>query len=432
MRSLDVIRGAAAALALLSLAACGVVNGLGGPWPPGGGTDGGPVVVPSDGGTCPAGTHNGGDGSCVADGECLTGYTYEAAGRCSRWSTVAALTPARSLLSVIGLADGKALAVGGLAGNVPVGEGPAHVYEPDTDTWQQTDGSVRARYGHTATLLGGNRVVIAGGLGEGGEAVMTAELYRGDQDRWVDLGDLVYGREGHVAVSAGGAFLVVGGRGANGAVLATVEQLDGGDFTVISASMSTARADFAAAAIGDNVYVFGGLSGNGEPLSSVERLKVGEGSFVGRAAMVDARAEATATVLNDGRIVVIGGLTDGGDMLEPLRTIEVYDPDDDRWEDLAPLTIPRWGHEAILREDGRVMIIGGFTVGDTATDSVEILDPELGSVSEGPTLSAARGHAPSALIRNGEVLVVQGSLTVTDEAAVVSVERYTFGADDGE
>jgi N-acetylneuraminic acid mutarotase len=389
MPSLDAPRLLALLFSLLTVAACGVVNGLGGPWPPLGGGDGGPLLVPSDGGACPAGTHNGGDGSCVADGECVADYVYEAGGRCSTWTTVAALNPARARHAVIGLADGKALAVGGIVGNAPVGEGPADVYDPATDTWAETDGSVLTRYGHTATLLGGNRVVIAGGLGEDSSPVMTAELYRGDQDRWVDLGDLIYGREGHASVAVGGnTFLILGGRGESGAVLATVESLDGGAFTVIGAQMSTARADFAAVTIGDDVYVFGGTGGGGVPINTVERLTWGESSFVARAAMVDARAHATATVLDDGRIVVIGGLTDGGDMLEPLRTIEVYDPEDDRWEDLAPLTIPRAGHAAVLRDDGRVMIIGGFTVGNVATASVEILDPDVGSVTEGPALSA--------------------------------------------
>ena len=154
--------------------------------------------------------------------------------------------------------------------------------------------------------------------------------------------------------------------------------------------------------------------------------------FVAVAAMVDARANATATRLDDGRIVLIGGRTDGGSTLEPLRTIEVYDPSADRWEDLAPMTVPRWGHSAVLRDDGRIMVVGGFTVGDAATSVVEIVDPSLGSVTEGPGLASARGFAPATMIAEGQVLVVQGALDVSAEAAVVSVERYDFGADEGE
>src|SRR5206468_11228460 len=68
------------------------------------------------------------------------------------------------------------------------------------------------------------------------------------------------------------------------------------------------------------------------------------------------RGRHTATLLRDGRVVVIGG----ADGVGPLASLEVYDPTT-RTFSLAPsaLEVARQDHTATLLPDGRVLVAGG-------------------------------------------------------------------------
>lgn len=53
----------------------------------------------------------------------------------------------------------------------------ATLLDPSTGALAATGGLVRARKGHTATLLKHGRVLVTGGTDSNGNALATAELY---------------------------------------------------------------------------------------------------------------------------------------------------------------------------------------------------------------------------------------------------------------
>src|SRR5262249_61439616 len=57
-----------------------------------------------------------------------------------------------------------------------------------------------------------------------------------------------------------------------------------------------------------------------------------------------------------GLVFVIGGFKSGG---EPVDTVEVYDPANDRWETGTPLPAPTH-HAAAAVVDGRLFVAGGY------------------------------------------------------------------------
>jgi hypothetical protein len=69
-------------------------------------------------------------------------------------------------------------------------------------------------------------------------------------------------------------------------------------------------------------------------------------------------AEHTATLLKDGRVLVVGGhLTRPGNA-GYSASVEAYDPAKDSWTLLAPLRRGRYGHTAVSLPDGRVLVVG--------------------------------------------------------------------------
>lgn len=126
----------------------------------------------------------------------------------------------------------------------------------------------------------------------------------------------------------------------------------------------------------------------------------------------DPRALATATRLNDGRVLVVGG---EGDDYEMMTSVEIYDPATDTTSVAAPLPEPRSHHTATLLPNGQVLVAGGgrgsqisLPSGDQVLGSAVLYDP--GSNTWTPTgamVGKRAGHQAVALA-DGRVLVAGG------------------------
>lgn len=126
-----------------------------------------------------------------------------------------------------------------------------------------------------------------------------------------------------------------------------------------------------------------------------------------------ARAKHTATLLNNGTLMVIGGI---GHDSKPLNTVEIWDPVERQWRDAPQLVTARTMHSATLLGDGRLMISGGLNADGMPLNSVEIWNPSSNTWSAGkPLIYPLQAHA-SSLLANGDVLVM-GGLTLKDMAA---------------
>jgi hypothetical protein len=134
-----------------------------------------------------------------------------------------------------------------------------------------------------------------------------------------------------------------------------------------------------------------------------------------------ARCFHTATKLQDGRVLLIGGAGAQGIVTD---TVEIYDPDTESLSPAANMNSPRSGHSAILLNNGKVLVSGGLltyvdaspsfgTVLNTAQDTVELYDPVADTWTLLPVTMQEKsaGHTMS-LLKSGDVLIV-GSPTST-------------------
>lgn len=246
-----------------------------------------------------------------------------------RWTEPGALAQARAGHALALLYDGRVLVTGGeWLGRAPGSVATEELLDPDAGATHPTAGSpmVQPRAFHTATVLGGGRVLVAGGLNSfsGGDAV-EAELFDPATETFTYTGSLAHPRGGHAAVRLGdGRVLVVGGLDAAWTYVAEAElwDPDTGAFTPAGA-LTTPRADHTATLLADGrVLVAGGTDADGTRLDTVELWDPATRAFTpGPARLGAARALHTATALPDGRVLVVGG-EDGH---AALRQAEVYE-----------------------------------------------------------------------------------------------------------
>jgi N-acetylneuraminic acid mutarotase len=133
----------------------------------------------------------------------------------------------------------------------------------------------------------------------------------------------------------------------------------------------------------------------------------------------------TATLLSDGRVLVVGGVQ-GSEADRPgLINVEEYDPTTESWRLTGTLNIGRTDHRATLLPDGSVLVTGGKTGSSgPALNSVEIYDPVSRTWRIGPPLSVPRSGHSATLLGDGRVLVAGGRFSSDPEDVHASVEVY--------
>lgn len=115
-----------------------------------------------------------------------------------------------------------------------------------------------------------------------------------------------------------------------------------------------------------------------------------------------ARGDHTATLLPNGKVLVVGGWTG----TSCLASTEIYNPETDTWSSAGNLAAARSSHTATLLPNGKVLVIGGFGPGYLA--STELYDPATGKWSSAGNLAIGRDAHTATLLQNGKVLVVGG------------------------
>jgi hypothetical protein len=157
------------------------------------------------------------------------------------------------------------------------------------------------------------------------------------------------------------------------------------------------------------VLVVGGLlvldGGIQTDLATAELWDPITGSWTATDGLAVARRNHTATVLSDGKVLVAGGIVDNANgTISLLATVEIYDPATGRWSTARQMNNPRGLHTATLLNSGNVLVAGGDGLSATA----ELYEPRLDLWRPtGSLLEIRAGHRASKL-NDGRVLIAAG------------------------
>ena len=167
------------------------------------------------------------------------------------------------------------------------------------------------------------------------------------------------------------------------------------------------------------VLVAGGKIGPKEDRSaaSAELYDPGTGTWSATGSMHGAREGQTATLLQDGTVLVAGGSSSGGGYAS--ATAELYDPGKGTWTATADEFVAGNGHTATLLSDGKVLVVGG----DEGPQRAELYDPGRGTWTATGLLATRRVGHTATLLPDGRVLVVGGGPFVLKDGAS-SAELY--------
>nr|WP_225937411.1 kelch repeat-containing protein [Myxococcus sp. RHSTA-1-4] len=138
------------------------------------------------------------------------------------------------------------------------------------------------------------------------------------------------------------------------------------------------------------------------------------------------RTGATLTLLTNGKVLLAGGTTNGAP--PDFRHCELYTPGaSSPWSATGPLVTARHDHAATRLQNGKVLVSGGITA-DGDSRKAELYDPTTGTWAPTGSLNVARARHTQTLLPNGKVLVVGGDNPTTTRG-LASAELYDPATD---
>lgn len=344
------------------------------------------------------------------------------------WTDGPDLSSIRGTTKAAVLDDGSVLVAGGGVGAIALAA--AEVYDPGGEMWREVAPLSQARRGHQGAVLDDGRVLVVGGLFEG-NPLASAEIYDPGSGTWSTTAPMGTPRLGHsVTLLRDGRVLVAGG-----SALDPDEAAGGGQTIRTAASteiydpstgtwqgaqaMASPRFEHTATLLDDGrVLMTGGLGPTGEgadtgPLRSTEIYDPAADAFVISTDLAEARANHAATLLTDNAVLVSGGNGgEGGDI--SLASAEVFDSRGATWSKVAAMGGTRTGHTSTRLDDGRVLVVGGESVqrgNRRSLTSAEVFDFGLGATGEWRSagdMACPRSEHSAVLLRDGTVLVAAG------------------------
>jgi hypothetical protein len=294
-----------------------------------------------------------------------------------------------------------------IAGGMNWDNGPfdsAELYDPKTGAFSPTASMSTKRLGQTATLLEDGRVLVAGGA-DGNHTLASAELYDPKTGAFSPTGSMLASRQLHTAVLLkDGRVLIVGGQGDgyfNYRRTAELYDPNTGEFRPATSSITNVGAVLLLP--NEQVAVFGDSSVQlYDPQSGTVQSRPLRGTITG-----------TPTVLANGRILFAGGADASGDV---LASAQIYDLDTGAVTPTGSMTTPRGGSLTILLRDERVLVAGGY--GNCSASkcdflySAEIYDPSTGKFSNAGSMTSYRDESTITLLSDGRVLIAGGRYVV--------------------
>ncbi len=319
---------------------------------------------------------------------------YDPAAR--SFTPTGAMTVRRAGQTITMLRDGRVLLTGGVQNAGYRSQlASAEIYDPSTGAFSATGSMLTPREGHTATMLRDGRVLVVGGSPNGIQTTGSAEIYDPSSGTFSPTGRLNQPRIAHVAALLGtGKVLIAGGGrgGMPGGYISydTAEMYDPatGRFTAMRAHMKSDRVGAAAVKLNDGrVLIVGGKSGRlvtsrNRNLSSLTPLNTAEifdpesGAFIRTGDMSAPHYLATATMLDSGNVLVVGGWTIKGPVVVGMRDAEVYQPETNLFSHVGSTNVARLTNTATLMNDGEVLIAGGIADKSLVTAAVEFYSPK--------------------------------------------------------
>ena len=285
------------------------------------------------------------------------------------WDSISTMNTNRWLHSAVELKNGEILVSGG-EGSVSNDESfyiektnSCEIYNSQTDTWRFTDTMKVKRWKHSSILLEDGRVLVVGGENE-----LSCEIFNPITEKWTLTDSLMLFRRDEPRIT----------------------KLQNGNILITGGSRRTGV-------------------GKEEIYSSCEVFDVVSEKWGKIADMNYTRKSHTVTTLEDGRVIVTGGIGRRDTIDTTTEICEIYSPAINRWVLGDTIKTAHYNHSALLLDNGNLFISAGEIKGDSYyTEICELYNPIIDKWSNVGVLTQYHPNLSSFQISDSTILIVGG------------------------
>jgi hypothetical protein len=274
-----------------------------------------------------------------------------------------------------------------------------------TYTWSSDTGSVNTSGLFTAPASGGTSIVtVTDSHGFSGTAAITVA---GPLSMTPSTLSMKANATTQMLVSGGSMPYSYSATGGSVSLIETFKS---------TGTMTTQRKNHTASMLANGkVLVVGGIH-SGVYLATAEIYDPATGLFTATTgSMITARGYHTASVLANGKVLIAGGNGVSGS----LSSAEIYDPSTGLFTGTGSMSDFRYYHTASVLANGKVLMVGGY--GSSGISSTaELYDPGTGLFTLTGSTTDPRYQHTATVLKNGKVLIAGGN----GSPSLSSVEIY--------
>ncbi|MCL6495593.1 MAG: T9SS type A sorting domain-containing protein [Ignavibacterium sp.] len=277
------------------------------------------------------------------------------------WKEIDSMNIARVGHAIVELPDGNLLVSGNGVDSV---QSSCEIYDNKTGLWRFTSWMNISRSDHSMVKLNNEKVIAVGGYRE-----KSCELFDYRAEKWSMTDSLIFERWfGQTVLKlSDGRVMVIGGLYYDTTTVPWQE------------------------IILDKVEIFDELTNQWNQVSSLNIGRFGH----------------TATLLNDGRVLVTGGQTANG----ITNLCEIYNPVNNTWTPVSSMNENREEHSALLLDSNRVLVTGSGGLLQNVKKSCEVyLIRENIWIAAGDMFIYRYGHSMIKVPHTKKVIIIGGDV----------------------
>jgi N-acetylneuraminic acid mutarotase len=299
---------------------------------------------------------------------------------------------------------------------------------PTSITWSTVAPNPIIRAEALRAVVDGKLYTFGGFLDPDGP-VKRSDVFDPVANTWTQIADLPtrlthagVAVDGHDVYFVGG-YVGIGATGYNqtfGVTQVWKYNTDSNQYTAIAA-LPAARAGGGAAVINHTLFYFSGDDGSRNDAATMWSIDLTSANPTwGQLADIPDARSHMGYVTMDGKIYAMGGQHGNDEGLTTVTTVNVYDPVTNMWATLAalPVAVSHIASAGVVL-DGRIIIAGGETAHEQASNRVTIYDPGTNTWSSLTPLPATRFSGVAAII-DGVLYFTTGSSQTTTYKGVFS------------